>query len=159
MGTHLSSFRVEYKRLKEWPAHEAVQPEAVKSERPHTFALRVQEVAYQLEFIHREKQPLCNLLVQVLKNLLPEKQDHRFFLMKQLDTLTFEDTVQALRDEYQALHRDAQAGSRHEDQAHVAQEIKRFTGKCHNCGKMGHKMADCRSKKQGKAGQGGHNTN
>ena len=120
-----------------------------KSERPHVFALRVQEVAQQLEFVHGEKQPLCNLIVQVLKNLAPEYKTISSILTRQLDSLTFEATVQALRDEYEALHA-GESGHRSADQAHMAEQVKKFNGKCHNCGKQGHKAADCRSKKRDK---------
>lgn len=133
----------------------------MKGEKPHEFALRIKESADVLQFVHNDKQPETNLTNQVLINLDSKYSTIGTILRSRLATLTFDDMVQALTDEYESHHIGntgsgrlvADGGAHNAIGGAMPQQPRKaatFQGNCNKCGKKGHKAADCRGKAAGK---------
>ena len=132
-----------------------------KGEAPHDFALRIKRIADQLAFNHSAPQSDENLITILLTRLTSEYSIIGTVLTQQLETghiSTLSEVVRALRDDWERkqvsksfIPRSSDPSSAHNAYQPNAPNSK-FTGKCHNCGKQGHKKADCRSKKGSSSG-------
>jgi len=83
-----------------------------------------------------------DLIIHILNNLPKEYLSVVKQLEEGIETLTLEKVRDRLRMKFQRLKQESEEPGT-EETALIAQPKGKFKGRCGNCGKFGHKRADC----------------
>lgn len=119
---------------------------------PDEWISKLERLSWRLESNFKSGIEEEDVMIHIINNLTLEYEDVIISLEWQInskvDTLTLDSLKEQLRSKFQRLKK--MTGSKNSDERGLVVSGKTFKWACRNCGKIGHKAADCKAPKKKK---------